>query len=113
MDVGSREMLRRNVSVALVAVFLGAATAVVAPIANAYTDSNKVHNCFGRYYNTDWDQLCSSPGAVHAGSYKTTAACTLQPDKSMTKTRPKGSTVNYDGVDCTFGVGPGSTSFWQ
>ncbi|MFP3988960.1 hypothetical protein U9R90_15960 [Streptomyces sp. E11-3] len=92
---------------------VGGIAAIAAPQATAYTDSNKVHNCFGRYYNTDWDQKCSSPGAGYAGTYETTAACSWQTDKRMTHWRAKYSTATYDGSDCRFKVNTGVTYFWQ
>jgi hypothetical protein len=106
--------LRARVATGVAALLMvGGVAAIAAPQAVAYTDSNKVHNCFGRYYNTDWDQMCNNGGAGYAGNYHTTAACSFESDKSMTQWRAKYSTATYDGSDCTFDVGTGTTTFWE
>lgn len=84
--------------------------------ASAYTDSNKVHNCWGRYYNTDFDntdfdQMCGSGGAGATGNCKTTAPCDFEGDNSLTVYRNRGNTT-YDGPDCTFDVETGQTYYF-
>ncbi|RPK78251.1 hypothetical protein EES46_34160 [Streptomyces sp. ADI98-10] len=91
---------------------VGGAAAMVAPQAVAAGDGNKVHNCFGRWYNTDWDQKCGSSGAGFAGTYESTANCTLEPDNTMTQWRAKGSTATYDGHDCDWSVSGVSTLYY-
>ncbi|MFJ8113153.1 hypothetical protein [Streptomyces sp. NPDC096132] len=87
--------------------------AIPAANASAVTYSNVVNNCYGEYYNTDWNQDCDSPGATDDGYYYTTAVCDYQSDKSMTVYRGYYSTAEVDGTDCTFDVDTGYTVFWD
>ncbi|PGH49543.1 hypothetical protein [Streptomyces sp. Ru87] len=72
-----------------------------------------MHNCFGRWYNTDWDQKCGGLGADYSGTYETKAICTLEPDNYLTKWRRMGSTATYDGHDCDWSVTGAVTYFWE
>lgn len=107
--------LKARATTAATALLVAAGTTMIAATnASAYTDSNKANNCWGRYYNTDWDQVCdSSAGASRTGNYKTTAACSYESDKSMTIYRYRYSTAVVDGEDCTFSVNVGTTTFWD
>jgi hypothetical protein len=66
----------------------------------AATIGNKVHNCYGIYWNTDWNQECGSGGASETGSYESEADCSWSGDQSLEKHRNAGSTASYDGDDC-------------
>ncbi len=72
---------------------------------------NSVHNCYGIWWNTDWDQRCSSPGASYAGRYKSVADCTSSGDNSLTVRRNQYSTLSHDGPDCTFQTVNVTTSY--
>jgi hypothetical protein len=90
----------------------GMAIAVAAP-ASAATVGNVVHNCYGIYFTTDWNQECGSTGARAYGYYKTTADCTAPqiPDKSGGWNRAIGNRTSYDGADCAYGIHSASTWF--
>lgn len=79
----------------------GASVAVAMP-ALAGGDGNVVHNCFGRWYNTDWEQRCRSGGAGLAGLYTSDADCSTEADKQIYVNRSKNSTDVVDGPDCRF-----------
>ncbi|WP_030726654.1 hypothetical protein [Streptomyces sp. NRRL S-237] len=108
-------VLKARAATAAAALLVAAGTTVVAATnASAYTESNKANNCWGRYYNTDWDQLCgSASGAAKTGNYKTTAACSFESDEDMTIYRYQYSTAVVDGEDCTWDVNVGTTTFWD
>lgn len=112
MRVNSTFRARAASSLAALLV-VGGAAIVAAPQASAGGDGNKVHNCFGRWYNTDWDQKCSSPGATYSGTYESKAICTFEPDNYMEQWRAKGSTATYDGSDCDWSVTGVQTWFYQ
>ncbi|MFJ5828186.1 hypothetical protein [Streptomyces sp. NPDC093089] len=103
----------RAVTTAAALLVAGSASVMFATNASAYTQSNSANNCFGRYYNTDWDQLCGSGGAWQTGNYKTTAACSYEPDEEMTIYRYRYSTAVVDGADCTWSVNVGSTWYFS
>ncbi|MFJ3438855.1 hypothetical protein ACIPMU_35625 [Streptomyces cyaneofuscatus] len=92
---------------------VGGATVAIAPQASAGGDGNKVHNCFGRWYNTDWDQRCSGSGANYAGTYDSEAKCSLEPDNLESHWRAKGSKAAYNGHDCDWSVTGVQTWFYQ
>lgn len=112
MRKNSTSLRARAASTAAVLLVAVGASLIVTPNASAYTDSNKVFNCWGRYYNTDFDQMCGSGGAGAAGSYKTTAPCDFEGDNSLTVTRARGNATTFDGPDCTFSVSTGQTTFF-
>lgn len=72
---------------------------------------NTVLNCYGVYYNTDWDQTCGPGGAQEAGRYKSIGDCTAEPDNSLTVNRYEGSRETIDGGDCRIEVANVRTSF--
>ncbi|MFE9048383.1 hypothetical protein [Streptomyces rubiginosohelvolus] len=82
---------------------LGAAAATM-PAAQAAGYGNTVRNCYGIYWNTDWDQRCWSGGATATGQFQSTADCTFDGDESVNKFRNIGSTSSVDGEDCIFEV---------
>ncbi|MDP9793611.1 hypothetical protein J2S43_002123 [Catenuloplanes nepalensis] len=88
----------------------GAALSIAGP-ALADGIGNSVHNCYGIWWNTDWDQRCSSPGASYAGRYKSVADCTSSGDNSLTVRRNQYSTLSHDGPDCTFQTVNVTTSY--
>lgn len=102
----------RAASAAAVLLVAAGASVVATSSATAYTQSNSVHNCFGRYFNTDWEQRCGGSGAGASGNYETTAVCDFESDKTMTKYRSKGNVSVYDGADCTFEVHTGQTRYF-
>lgn len=106
--VNKRKMFRAVVA----ALALNGAGAAVAAPAMAGGDGNTVNNCFGRWYNTDWDQMCGGTGATQAGHYRSTAACTAQTDVQRTWVRAVGSTTTHDGQDCRYSVAGVVTSFF-
>lgn len=89
-----------------------ATTAVAAPVFASGT-GNSVNNCFGRGFNTDWDQLCGTGGASVSGNYRSTAACSSQTDIQRTWFRGVGSTTVRDGQDCRFSVSGVVTSYFS
>ncbi|MFE7332660.1 hypothetical protein ACFU8W_49120 [Streptomyces sp. NPDC057565] len=80
--------------------------------ASAVSYGNRVNNCYGERWNTDWNQDCDYPGASQAGTYQTEGACDYQADHYVTAYRSKGSTDEIDGADCTFSVSAVYTVFW-
>lgn len=90
----------------------GAAISVATP-ASAATLGNVVFNCYGVYYNTDWDQTCGSTGARQGGYYHSVANCTApQPnDHTGGWNRGIGSRTSYDGQDCWYGIHTVQTMF--
>ncbi|MFD9465598.1 hypothetical protein [Streptomyces sp. NPDC060027] len=92
---------------------VGGAAVAVAPQALAGGDGNKVHNCFGRWYNTDWDQRCGSLGANYAGTYTSIANCSFEPDNTMDQWRRMGSKAVYNGHDCDWSAAGVQTYFYE
>lgn len=89
----------------------GLVVALAAGAGNLLTSSafgaeygNEVHNCYGIFWNTDWNQECGSGGAAKTGTYKSDADCTASGDQHLEKHRNSGSTASYDGEDCAFDV---------
>lgn len=97
------------VAVTAVAAIVGAA----ATPASAGGTGNTVWNCYGIYWNTDWDQRCGSGGATIKGWYHSTGDCTASADRYLDKYRLAGSTTSYDGGDCRFQVVNVRTSYSQ
>ncbi|QOV35644.1 hypothetical protein IM697_37245 [Streptomyces ferrugineus] len=91
----------RGGAVALLSV---GAVGAAAPNVFAEGYGNTVHNCYGIYWNTDWDQRCWSGGARNAGQYQSTSDCTFDGDETLNRYRSIGSTTSYDGEDCIFEV---------
>ncbi|WP_217142090.1 hypothetical protein [Streptomyces sp. AC627_RSS907] len=112
MSKNSTSLIARAASTVAVLLVAGGASVVAVTNASAYTDSNKVHNCWGRYYNTDFDQMCGSGGAAATGNYRTTAPCDVEGDNSLTVYRNRGNSTTYDGPDCTFDVETGQTYYF-
>jgi len=97
-------MIRIRRGALALAIAAGGATLSIAPSALAAGTGNTTNNCYGVYFNTDWNQNCGRTGATATGYYKSTADCSAQSDKSITKLRSKGSTTSYDGPDCSYEV---------
>lgn len=70
---------------ALVVTLSGAAAVVASAPAFGAGYGNSVHNCYGIYWNTDWNQNCNNGGARYEGYYKSTANCTAPqiPDNKL------------------------------
>ncbi|MER5645885.1 hypothetical protein [Streptosporangium sp. NPDC002524] len=73
-------------------------------IASAGGTGNTVNNCYGVYFNTDWNQNCGAGGASQAGWYYSTGDCTGSADKNVSRNRAKGNATSVDGPDCAFQV---------
>lgn len=99
-------------SVGAVAMVVAMAGVVAPGVASAGGTGNTTNNCYGVYYNTDWDQKCWSAGASATGYYKSTADCTGSGDWTLTAFRNAGSTTTHDGHDCTFQVVGVNTVFY-
>lgn len=90
---------------------VGAALAVASGSATAAGTGNTVHNCYGIYWNTDWDQTCGSGGAGATGWYHSTGDCTSSVDRNVSRWRNQGTGGAVDGPDCRFQVVNVRTSF--
>jgi len=88
---------------AIVALSAGAILGI-ASAASAGGTGNTVHNCYGIYWNTDWDQTCGSGGASVTGMYHSTGDCTSSGDREVARYRQKGTGGAVDGGDCRFQV---------
>lgn len=102
------KLLAKSALAALSLTAVGGAIAV--PVLGA-GKGNTVFNCYGIYYNTDWDQTCGSGGASQAGIYNSTGDCTASADRSVSKYRARGNRTTYDGGDCRFQVVNVRTNF--
>ncbi len=102
----SRKLLRSVTQVGLTLTLAGAAVTLLVNPASADGVGNKINNCYGIWWNTDWNQECEGSGATKAGVYKSTADCTAPQitDETIEKTRVSGSSNSYDGPDCSFGI---------
>jgi uncharacterized membrane protein len=89
---------------AIAALGLGAILGVASGTASAAGKGNTVHNCYGVYFSTDWNQDCGAGGAELAGVYNSTGDCTGSADRSVGRQRAKGDTTSIDGGDCRFQV---------
>jgi hypothetical protein len=110
LSFGSRA--RKFAQAGLIVGLAGMAVTVAAP-AGAATVGNVVHNCYGIYWNTDWNQECGSRGATAYGRFKSTADCTAPqiPDKYVDVYRALGNRTSYDGPDCAYGIHSVATWF--
>ena len=79
--------------------------------ANAAGTGNTVNNCYGVYFNTDWNQECGSTGASAAGNYHSIGDCTGSADRTVDRRRSVGDRTSVDGGDCRFQVINVRTSF--
>jgi len=75
-----------------------------ASAASAGGTGNTVNNCYGIYWNTDWDQRCGTGGASVTGWYHSTGDCTSSGDKYLSRYRNRGDAASVDGGDCRFQV---------
>lgn len=91
------------------AAIVAAAAAASPALAGGY--GNTVNNCYGIYFNTDWDQRCGSGGASVSGVYNSTGDCTSSADRYVSRYRSRGNTTSVDGEDCRFQVVNVRTSF--
>jgi hypothetical protein len=110
-----KKVLRGIAQGALVLTLAGAVVGLLMGSASAQPYyGNVVHDCYGIWWNTDWNQDCPG-GANFAGYYKSTADCTAPqiPDLSLQVYRPVGNSMSYDGTDCTYGIHSVHTVFWQ
>lgn len=89
---------------AIVTASVGAAIAAAAAPALAAGYGNTVNNCYGVYYNTDWDANCGAGGATARGVYNYTGDCTSSADRYVSVQRSVGNATSYDGGDCRFQV---------
>lgn len=98
---------------ALVVTLSGAAAVVASAPAFGAGYGNSVHNCYGIYWNTDWNQNCNNGGARYEGYYKSTANCTAPqiPDNKLEIYRLRFSVNSYDGQDCMYGIHTVQTYF--
>jgi hypothetical protein len=87
------------------------AVAALAPSAFAASYGNTTKNCYGIFWNTDWNQECGSGGATSTGYYTSKGNCDLELDKSIEVYRKAGNRTSYDGPDCTFEVTDVDTSY--
>jgi hypothetical protein len=92
----------------------GAASLLPQSAAGAASYGNPVHNCYGIWWNTDWNQECGSGGASAAGNFQSTADCTAPQvtDERITKYRPLHNGTSYDGPDCNYGIHVVNTVYW-
>lgn len=75
---------------------------------------NVTNNCWGIYYNTDWDQTCGQTyGANETGNYHSDADCNDQPDKTKVFYRIAGNKQTLDGPDCSWLVQGVFTTFFD
>jgi hypothetical protein len=95
---------------ALVALGAGAAFGM-AGVASASGTGNTVNNCYGVYFNTDWNQECGAGGASVTGWYHSTGDCTASADHNLDVHRNRGDGHSADGADCTFQVVNVRTTF--
>lgn len=109
-----KRLVRASAQVGLVLPLAIGAGILLAGPASGASYGNPVHNCYGIWWNTDWNQECGSGGAGAAGYYKSTANCTAPQvtDESITKYRPKGNGTSYDGPDCNYGIHGVHTVYW-
>lgn len=84
---------------------------VTASPAVASGTGNTVLNCYGIYFNTDWDQRCGTGGADVTGYYYSIGDCTSSGDRYINRYRTRGNTTSVDGGDCRFQVINVRTSF--
>lgn len=92
---------------------LGGGLAVAMP-AFAGGTGNVTNNCWGIYYNTDWDQTCGPTyGANKTGNYHSDADCNDQPDKTKVFYRLRGDKQTFDGPDCSWRVSGVFTTFFN
>lgn len=101
-------MMRKGVAVAAKAgaiVALGAGAFLgVTGVASAAGTGNTVNNCYGVYFNTDWNQECGAGGASVTGWYHSTGDCTGSRDRHVDVQRNRGDARSVDGGDCSFQV---------
>jgi hypothetical protein len=104
--VTRRRLVRSVAQAGLVVALAGAATGLIASPTFAAGKGNVVNNCYGIWWNTDWNQECEGFGATAAGLYKSTADCTAPQitDESIEKYRIWDSKESYDGPDCNYGI---------
>lgn len=106
-----RKPLKTLLKVAAVGMLSLGAVAALAPTAFAASYGNTTKNCYGIYWNTDWNQECGSGGATSTGYFTSKADCNLELDKSVEVYRRAGNSSSIDGADCTFKVNDVDTSF--
>jgi hypothetical protein len=82
------------------------AAAILGPVAPALAGGtgNTASNCYGIYWNTDWDQKCWTGGASQRGWFTSYADCSAQGDKLVDVGRLVGDGQTVDGPDCRFSV---------
>ncbi|HWS35681.1 MAG TPA: hypothetical protein VN408_23445 [Actinoplanes sp.] len=96
---------------AIAALGAGAALGLGMGAASAAGTGNTVNNCYGIYWNTDWDQTCGAGGAGATGMYSSTGDCTSSADRYVDRYRNKGTGGAVDGGDCRFQVANVRTVF--